>query len=201
MRRLAAREPVLQGMPLEVVGWTAPTGPPMIVSPPALEEAALAVAGLARNPRLGEHEGIVVAAFGDPGADELAACVAIPVIGIAQAAYLEAAAHGRFAVVTSTPLLDHALRARARFLGVGDALAGIEYTDTDLSDRTHDVEAVALALHDAVERATARWNLDALVIGGGPLAPATELIPSPVPLINPLAAAMRLLAVRIAGGR
>ena len=48
-------------------------------------------------------DAVIVSAFGDPGADELARLLRRPVIGIAEAGMRAAAANGRrFAVVTHT---------------------------------------------------------------------------------------------------
>ncbi|MFD1344818.1 aspartate/glutamate racemase family protein, partial [Litorisediminicola beolgyonensis] len=68
-----------------VVGQTLADMPPMLVTPQELDRAADAVAALSFGP---EVDGVIVAAFGDPGAGALAARIGVPVpvIGIGAAA-------------------------------------------------------------------------------------------------------------------
>ena len=83
--------------------WTAPSGPDLITDPAALADAAdlIASAALPLWP-----DGIIVSAFGDPGAARLAQRAPCPVIGIGAAAARQAAQAGQpFAVATTTPAL------------------------------------------------------------------------------------------------
>ncbi len=75
----------------DLQGWTAPTGPQVIVTPDQLDRAADGIAAL--HPPAA-CRGVIVAAFGDPGADRLAARLAVPVIGIGAAAARAAAQGG-----------------------------------------------------------------------------------------------------------
>ena len=70
---------------------------------------------------LSDVDGVIVAAFGDPGVDESREVCSCPVTGLAEAAVAEAAAaarEGRFAVVTTTPLLVRSIEARVEALGL-----------------------------------------------------------------------------------
>ncbi len=174
----------------DLQGWTAPRGPSVIQTPGQLAQAADQVALLEPPPGC---RGVIVAAFGDPGADRLAARLSCPVIGIGAAA--ARAARGRpFAVATTTPDLrdgiDALMRAHAGdapylgcFLTPGPALAV-------MSDPGRLDPALLAATHDA-----ARAGAQAVIIGGGPLAQAAERIAarSPVPLIRPIPEAARLM--------
>ena len=79
--------------------------PPLLTTPKDLADAVpgvvkIGVAGAADD-RVGA---IIVAAFGDPGLDELRAAVDLPVFGIREQAYREAAKDGRpFGIATTTP--------------------------------------------------------------------------------------------------
>ncbi|MEO1105322.1 MAG: aspartate/glutamate racemase family protein, partial [Pseudomonadota bacterium] len=84
-----------------IKGVTAHFGASLITEPGALSVAADAVLALA--PTLGDYDGVIVAAFGDPGLHALRERLPCPVTGIAEAGMAEAAKGGRrFAVVTST---------------------------------------------------------------------------------------------------
>ncbi len=135
---------------------------------------------------------MIVAAFGDPGADRLAARLAVPVIGIGAAAARAAAQGGRaFAVATTTPALRDRIDALMR--GQNGRYLGCHLTDSP--DVMRDPDALDHALLDAVMRAAAA-GAEAVIIGGGPLAQAAvRLAPlSPVPLIQPVPEAARAMA-------
>ena len=183
--------PVLPGLQ----GWTAPGGPSVIQTPDQLDAAGRRVAAL--DPPPGCH-GVIVAAFGDPGAQDLAARLSVPVVGIGASAALEAGAGNRiFAVVTTTPALEDRVGALMRATGAGPYL-GCFLTSGGLQDLLADPPALDAALLAAVTRA-AQAGAQAVIIGGGPLAEAAHrLAPlSPVPLIQPLQAAARLLQKRL----
>lgn len=175
-------------------GWTAPTGPQVIVTPDQLDRAADGIAAL--HPPAA-CRGVIVAAFGDPGADRLAARLAVPVIGIGAAAARAAAQGGcAFAVATTTPALRD--RIDALMQGQNGRYLGCHMTDSPNVMR--DPDALDHALLDAVMRAAAA-GAEAVIIGGGPLAQAAvRLAPlSPVPLIQPVPEAARAMARLLAG--
>lgn len=178
----------------DLQGWTAPTGPQVIVTPDQLDRAADGIAAL--HPPAA-CRGVIVAAFGDPGADRLAARLAVPVIGIGAAAARAAAQGGRaFAVATTTPALRDRIDALMR--GQPGRYLGCHMTDSP--DVMRDPDALDHALLDAVMRAAAA-GAEAVIIGGGPLAQAAvRLAPlSPVPLIQPVPEAARAMARLLAG--
>lgn len=177
-----------------VEGRTAPRGVPLITDEAALEAAAAVVVeyGLVLG---GEgFDALVIAAFGDPGLAELRARLAIPVAGIAEAGIHEAGADGRpYAIVTITPDLHASLRRSAVAYGQGANLASIRFTAGDPQTLARDAARLDEALLQASLRAVEQDGARAIVIGGGPLAGAANRIASrvPVPLIEPVAAAVR----------
>lgn len=180
----------------EVAAHTASFGAALIVDPAGLAIAADAVLSLA--PRLGAVDGVIVAAFGDPGRDALASEIAAPVTGIAEAGMAEAASEGRrFAVVTTTPLLRDSIADTARRYG-HRAFAGTWTTPGDPATLTDDPPALEAALAAAIDTAVASGGAEAVVIGGGPLAVAARALAAvaPVPLIEPVPAAARLALAR-----
>ena len=181
-----------------VFGHTARSSPPLITTPAALLACAPAVVRIGLT--LQDHDAVIVSAFGDPGAAELAAALTIPVMGIGAAAAQAAVRHGApFAVVTSTPdlvgpidALMHQHGGSVPFLGTFvprdlDAAAFMSHPD--------DLDAVLLAQIDLAIAAGARQ----IIIGGGPLGAAAERLGPrvPVPLIHPIKEAMRACLARL----
>ena len=180
----------------DVTGWTAPSGPEMILSEAALAGAADLVAAMEVP---GDARGVIVAAFGDPGREALARRVGCPVIGIGEAAAREAARHGAFAVVTTTPGLAGAIDA-LMIATIGSGYLGCLVTDADPLSLMSDPVALDAHLADRIADAAAA-GARAVVIGGGPLGEAAERLSGgvPLPIVNPVKAAareMRLLCER-----
>ena len=182
-----------------IEGLTAPFGAPLITTPDALNQAALAVHALL--PQLDGYDGIVVSAFGDPGQAALVRSLQVPIVGIAEAAMAEAhAVAPRFAVVTTTLELIARIGQRANDLGYRPAYAGCWITPGDPADLTANPDRLLIALRDAALAALAADPaIGAVIIGGGPLAEAAEALAGdlPVPVIQPIPAAMRLVRSRI----
>ena len=176
----------------QVVPWTNPEGPPMITDPGALSLAAEQIA----RADLPDASGVIVAAFGDPGAEALARRLECPVVGIGEAAALAAAKAGSFAVATTTPDLrepnDALMRAHA------DGYLGAFITEDDPLALLRDQTALDAALTDACLRAR-EAGAERVIIGGGPLAEAAQRISQrvSVPLIQPLPEACKLLATAL----
>lgn len=193
-----AREAAPGGM--EIAGVTAAFGVPLITNPAALGVAAEAVLALAEE--LAGFDGVIVAAFGDPGREALAARLSCPVVGIAEASMAEAArlSHGRFAVVTTTPDLTGSIRETAQRYGLQAALAAVHVPGTGdparlMADRARLDEALACLIGKAVAQDGAR----AIVIGGGPLAAAARrLAPRfAIPIVEPIPAAVAMMAAAL----
>lgn len=185
------------GQEATVHGFTAGFGASLLTGPDDLDVAADAVVAL--SPNLTGCDAVVVSAFGDPGLSALREVVGVPVTGIAEAGMKEAAAGGRrFAVVTTTPELAERIALTAAhclhkgFLGTwtthGDPFA--------LTAKPVELEA---ALARAINRAVNESGAEAIVIGGGPLAQAARVLAaqSPVPLVQPIPAAVRLTFERL----
>lgn len=182
-------------------GATVASGAPLILDPAMLATAAAAVQALIAETDLAAYAGVILAAFGDPGLDAVRAAATVPVTGIAEAAMAAAAGHGRFAVVTTTPLLVEAIAARAASHGHGAAFAGVWLTPGDAGGLMAEPARLEAALEAAIGRAMAEAAPDAIIIGGGPLAAAAAALRPRlgVPVIEPVPAAVAL-AARRAGG-
>lgn len=178
---------------IAVVGVTASRGVPMIVDPPALAAAAeqVVVMGLDAGPSVA---GIIVSAFGDPGLGALRARVAIPVVGIAEAAMREAAQGGRrFGIATVTPALVAGIDAYAGSLDLHPLYTGTRLTPGDPAALAARPAELIAALAQAVELCVQQDGAEAVAIGGGPLGDAATALASRLatPVIAPIPAAMR----------
>lgn len=177
----------------DVRGWTNVLAPAMITDPQTLSDAAEHIASADLPPA----RAVIVAAFGDPGADALAQRLEVPVVGIGAAAARAAGQGGApFAVATTTPKLAPAIDALMQTHCSG--YLGCFLTPGDPEALMADPAALDRALITAC-RAAAQAQAQRVIIGGGPLAEAAIRIASQVsvPLVQPLAAACQEVAFRI----
>lgn len=179
---------------LAIDGLTARTGAALITNEATLAIAAGAVVALAAEV---SGDGVIVAAFGDPGADRLRARLDVPVIGIGEASIRAAAAHGRrFAIVTTTPELAAGIERRVVETGCDCGFAGVRVTEHDPIALTADATGLEEALFALVERSIRDDGAEAIVIGGGPLSAAARAIAgrTSVAIIEPVPAAVSWMA-------
>ena len=179
----------------DVQGWTNRAAPMMITEPKALAVAADQVAGA----DLPEARGVIVAAFGDPGALALSQRLTCPVIGIGAAAARTAAADGaRFAVATTTAALRTSIDALMCDFGTEGSYLGSFMTPGDPQDLLADPAALDAALLDACAEARTA-GAERVIIGGGPLAEAAARLTAQVdiPLVQPLPEACKAIAAHL----
>jgi Asp/Glu/hydantoin racemase len=183
---------------VEITGFTAAFGEPLITDEGSLATSARAVLALA--PMLAGFDGVVIAAFGDPALAELRRRLEIPVTGIAEAGMGEAAMGGRpFAVATTTPRLAASIGRAAETHGFGPLFRGTFVTPGDPATVMADPQGLVAAL-EAACRAAIAAGAAAVVIGGGPLAVAARALAGRIgiALIEPVPAAVRLALGRAA---
>ncbi len=180
------------GPQASIDGITAPFGAPLITSAEALRVAGEAVSAMCRRLAGDPPDGVIIAAFGDPGLEAARMRLRIPVVGIAEAAMLAAAAAGTFSIVTTTPELAEPIAALAGRYGCGEKLRSVRITDAApalvMSDPVGLVEALAVACESAIRHD----GVEAIVIGGGPLAVAARKLRFRigVPIIEPIPCAV-----------
>jgi allantoin racemase len=186
----------------DIVGATATRAPSMIVSADALEAAAAEVEEIARAHQ-NRCDGIIVAAFGDPGLAGIKVTMNLPAAGIGESSMLEAAENGRrFGVATTTPLLKSKIDALPEALGLRSSYTGTRFAEGDTQDLMRDPARLRDALAAAVEACVAQDGAEAVIIGGGPLGEAArDLQPIfAVPVIAPIPSAVRRI-IRLITGR
>ena len=189
----------------DIVGANATRAPQMIVSVEALDAAGSEVEEIARA----HHhtcDGIIVAAFGDPGLAGIKAALKLPAVGIGESSMLEAAENSRrFGVATTTPLLKSRIDALPEALGLRSCYRGTRFAEGDPQELMRDPVRLRAALAGAVEACIVQDGAEAVIIGGGPLGEAArELQPMfAVPVIAPIPSAVariiRLITSRAAG--
>ena len=169
-----------------VRGWTNVEAPLMITDQVALNAAADQIS----SATLPEASAVIIAAFGDPAAEVLAARMDVPVVGMGAAAARAAGQDGvAFAVVTTTPKLVPAIDVLMRAKG-GKTYQGCFLTKGDPVALAGNPDALDDALADACTTA-AEAGAQRVIIGGGPLAKAAIRIAPrlAVQLVHPIAAA------------
>ena len=138
-------------------------------------------------------DAVLIGCFGDPGLFALRECCAARVTGLAEAAFLEAATKGRFAVVTGGEAWGPMLTRFARMIDLGDSLLGVHTvapTGAQLAaDPAMALELLTQACRDAAER----WPCDAIILGGATLAGLAATIQPEikVPVIDSVMAGAR----------
>lgn len=142
---------------------------------------------------------ILIACFGDPGLLALRESTEIPITGLAEAAFMEAAKFGKFAIVTGGVRWKPMLERHAHMLGFDAALAGIHTVQRSGLQLAQDPEASKILLAEACKTALRDFNAQAVILGGAGLAGMAASIQSQVdaPIIDSVLAGVRLAAKRM----
>lgn len=136
---------------------------------------AAAIAGHAAIEAYAEHgqdcDAVYLACFGDPGLLALKELARVPVIGMAEASCLAAAAlTERFSIVTGGERWGPMLGEFVATLGLGDRLAGIETVAPTGAEIARDPDGAIDLLAQACRLAATRDGAGAVILGGAGLA-------------------------------
>ena len=158
-----------------------------------------AIAGHAVLEALAEQapgcDAAIVAAFGDPGLFAAKEMLDIPVVGIAEAAFLTAYTLGRrYAIVCLTPRLAVWYRECAEEHGLAGRLVSVRALDVPPSDITDAKAQTGRRLVDACLEAVDRSGAEVVIMGGGPIAGLARTVAHeiPVPVLDGVSCAVRL---------
>lgn len=170
--------------PADFVGVTGRFGARYISS-----RSAVAIASHAALDAMASHvagcDAVYLACFGDPGLLALKELSPAPVIGMAEAACLEAAqGHRRFSIVTGGSAWQEMLTEFVQGIGLSSQLASIRAVpltgDRIAADPAAAIPALAAACNDCV----AADGADVVILGGaamaGLAAPLQPLVPVPI---------------------
>ncbi|MBX9758230.1 MAG: aspartate/glutamate racemase family protein [Beijerinckiaceae bacterium] len=114
-------------------------------------------------------DAVLLACFGDPGLDAIRELSPAPVIGLVEAAAHEAAAHGRFAIVTGGVLWEPMLREMHATRGLDQSLAAIRTVAPSGAAIAADPDGSLALLADACRRAIHEDGAQAVILGGAGL--------------------------------
>jgi allantoin racemase len=151
----------------------------------------------------GEPEAVLIGCFGDPGLWALRERSHVPVVGLAEASMHEAAALGRFAIVTGGAAWAPMLRRLALALGLDGALARLEIIAPNGAALAADPRAAIELLRAACIRAAAAGDVHSVVLGGAGLAGMAPEVAQRLrlPLIDSVTSAARALVAAAHGPR
>lgn len=156
--------------------------------------AAGAVAELIAE-HAGEVDGVVVAAFGDPGMPALKELAPVPVVGITEAALCAAALTGqRFSIIAISDRITAWYRECVENFGLGGRLASIRSIKEALRGIGSVQEDFRPTLVDLARLAVAEDGADVVILAGAPLAGLARDVAEeiPVPVIDGIASGIRL---------
>lgn len=175
----------------EIVGATAQFGFPYIATRAEAAVGAYAAVDLVARHH-GGYDAVVIAAFGDPGLDAARELLAMPVVGLSEAAMLTSCMIGRrFAIVSFSSTLGPWYRDCVESHGLTQRLACIELLDgsfQDVADVQHEKEVELVRLcNEAVLK-----GADVAILAGAPLAGLAEKVAHrvPIPLVDGVGAAI-----------
>jgi Asp/Glu/hydantoin racemase len=177
----------------EIVPATATVGPPYIAT-----RAEAVLGAMAVMETLGaiefDYDAVVVAAFGDPGLGGARELLAVPVVGLSEAAMLTSCMLGaRFSIVSFSATLGPWYRECVAYHGLEARLAAIRFADGPFADVGSVQDEMRERLVEVCRRTVAEDDADVVILAGAPLAGLAGSIAAdvPVPVIDGVAAAVR----------
>lgn len=194
-RHIAAAARLVAAPEDEILAIEAVGAPALIVDEADARCAEQAVVSTLRGLEE-EVDGVIVASFGDTGADALRAFLPCPVVGIGHASLLTAAAlGGPFAIVSFAPAVVPSMLWMVENYRMRHLLSDIHVIDTPLPADPGDIqEATREALQALCQRVAGQGDSRSIILGGGPLAGlAPQLAPAlELPVIDPTVAAIQM---------
>src|SRR6218665_2019787 len=129
-------------------------------------------------------DAVLIGCFGDPGLMALRASSPVPVTGLAEASFVEAARHGRYAIVTGGQRWGPMLQPLARALAQTAALAGIHPVAAPGAQLAADPVAAHALLAPACRDAVRQWGVQAVILGGAGMAGMAAAVQSQLAMLG-----------------
>lgn len=128
---------------------------------------------------------VLIGCFGDPGLWALREAAQVPVTGLAEASFVQAARRGPFAVVTGGERWAPMLRRLAASLGMADALRHIETVSATGAQLQAEPALAQQVLLPACKRAASQ-GVQSVIVGGAGLAGLAQVLQPQIalPLID-----------------
>jgi Asp/Glu/hydantoin racemase len=158
-----------------------------------------AIAAHAVLDAIAEHgagaDAVIVSAFGDPGLKAARELFDLPVVGLAESAFLMAWTLGhRYSIVAMTPRLGAWFRESAREHGLDGRLASVRALAEGPTDIAKAKEQLREKLVTECLRAVEADGAEVVILGGGPIAGLARDCADriPVPALDGVSCAVRL---------
>jgi allantoin racemase len=177
--------------------WTAPHGSALIADPQALAVAAEAVADMRDDFAGMPVDAVIVAAFGDPGMQALRDALPMPVYGIGESALLAADRLGLpYSILTIAPQLRESTLQQVSRSGCDRHFRSLVITEGDAQATARSQDSLLQRIRACIDTAVHAHGARVLVIGGGPVAAAAQVLrdESQVRTILPLQEAVARVA-------
>jgi len=129
-------------------------------------------------------DAVLIGCFGDPGLMALRESSPVPVTGLAEASFVEAARHGRYAIVTGGQRWGPMLQRLAQALGQTDALAGIHTVAATGAQLAADPVAAHALLAPACRDAVRQLGVQAVILGGAGMAGMAAAVQSQLAMLG-----------------
>lgn len=179
--------------------WTATRGSPLIADPQSLAAAAEAVADMKDDFAGMRVDAVIVAAFGDPGMQALRDALPVPVYGIGESSLRAADRLGLpYSILTIAPKLRESTLQQISRSGCDRHFRSLVITEGDAQATAQSQGSLVQRIRASVDTAVHEHGARVLVIGGGPVAAAAQILSdeSEVRTILPL----REAVARVAAG-
>lgn len=143
-------------------------------------------------------DAVLIGCFGDPGLLALRETSTAPVTGLAEAAFVEAASHGPFAIVTGGERWKPMLERLAHQLGYGPLLQGIHTVLPSGAELAQNPIEARRLLTVACQQAAKDFKVKAVILGGAGLAGMAAVVQADVevPVIDSVLAGTRQALLR-----
>ncbi|MES2943447.1 MAG: aspartate/glutamate racemase family protein [Pseudomonadota bacterium] len=153
----------------------------------------------ASGPESTAPDAVLIGCFGDPGLLALRETSRAPVTGLAEAAFVEAASYGPFAIVTGGERWKPMLERLAHQLGYGQSLKGIHTVLPTGAELAQNPAAARTLLAAACRQAAIDFKAKAIILGGAGLAGMAAAIQAEVnvPVIDSVLAGTRQAVLRL----
>ncbi|MDQ8022008.1 MAG: aspartate/glutamate racemase family protein [Moraxellaceae bacterium] len=137
-------------------------------------------------------DAVLLGCFGDPGLHALREGTPVPVVSLIEAAFDEAARHGRFAIVTGGERWGPMLHRLAGGLGQG-GMVGVHTVQPSGAQLAANPEEARRLLAEACREAARRFDAQAVILGGAGLGGVAATLQDDVavPLIDSVDAGLR----------
>ena len=142
----------------------------------------------------GKFDGLIVAAFGDPGLSGLKELFDVPVVGMTEAALASACLLGqRFSIIAISHRIQAWYRECVAANGLVDRLASIRSLQEPLRDIGSVQEDHAARLEELALQAVREDGADVIIVAGAPLAGLARSLKGriPVPVVDGVSSAVR----------